>query len=223
MLTHDALRVSKFALDLARVFMQEMEWLPGIGMNPLNGNLGNPSDQNDAGRFVSSAIAGVFANASGELPLDDMIKYPNEKKAAMDRAGPGLTQKTNDLTTRIVNLPSIQQLAKQIGTDCLWSMDVMQAMLDTAGKKGMFRGFPGGRRRMVLEFTGRRINRMYSAYSHSSMASLALGPAVMRQATFVAKMKDLGWLEPGRWDVGQGKSIFLLQRSAARYRRCCRS
>lgn len=61
-----------------------------------------------------------------------------------------------------------------------------------------------------------RFARMFVAYTHGGMASVELGPAVMRQANFIGKMKEMGWLEPGRFEGGVG-AVFLLQKAAARY------
>lgn len=205
-LTHESLRAGKFALHVAKVLRGEMDWLPGIGMNPTNGQLSDPTDKKDPGTFVSLAIAGVYsdnAQRKGHPIGTSRIHFPRNKLGKINNED--------------ANLPT-HQLARQIGNSCSWSMNDMQSMLETAGRNGLFKGFRGGPRMMAVDNIGRRMNRMHTAYAHSSMASLALGPAAMRQATFVAKMKDLGWLEPGRWDGGSGKSIFLLQRSAARYR-----
>lgn len=61
-----------------------------------------------------------------------------------------------------------------------------------------------------------RFGRMYAAYEHDGMASLALGPAVMRQANFIGQMSAMGWLKPGVWEGGV-EAVFLLQKTAARY------
>lgn len=61
-----------------------------------------------------------------------------------------------------------------------------------------------------------RFGRMFVAYMHAGMASVELGPAVMRQANFIGKMKEMGWLSPGRFE-GSVDAVFLLRKAAARY------
>ncbi|KAJ9091282.1 hypothetical protein QFC21_007271 [Naganishia friedmannii] len=68
-------------------------------------------------------------------------------------------------------------------------------------------------------FLDARINKLYAAYHHPGVASLALGQAVMRQAGFIGKMRGMGWLDVARFggEGGGGGDVYLLQKAAARY------
>lgn len=56
---------------------------------------------------------------------------------------------------------------------------------------------------------------MSLAYSHAGPASIELVGAVLRQATFVEKMVDLGWTQPGRF--AYTRDYAPLVRCIARY------
>jgi hypothetical protein len=191
-------------MDVARVSTGEMGFLPGFGLDPSTGEMD-----------VEFAEAASMEVVNAFVGVED---HPILREAEIVRLFVGSDhpvlgrQSTSNLLATDIALSTLQ-----------WKMENVEKILVAAGRsrQGLFRSLPGGRRAAQIKLLGRRIARMYVAYSHSGPASLALGQAVQRQATFVARIKELGWLEPGRWDGGvdgQGKGVFLLQRSAARYR-----
>ncbi|GHJ90217.1 hypothetical protein NliqN6_6619 [Naganishia liquefaciens] len=197
MITHDVLRVAKVCNDLVGVHSGTIGFLPGLGLMPSTGDM-TPM----VGPRLSNAIAAFFYG-----------KY---------------VEKTKDISTRDVR--NDQRDSKKIGYDddegpwtasslgqqlFNWDFATFEKLLDEALKSGTIaRTSPG----VLFKRTAvnLRIGRMYAAYSHAGKASVALAPAVMRQANFIGKMKDLGWLEPGRFDGGK-RQAFLLQKAAARY------
>ncbi|KAG8785422.1 hypothetical protein FRC16_001948, partial [Serendipita sp. 398] len=60
-----------------------------------------------------------------------------------------------------------------------------------------------------------RIQRISVAYSHAGLASLDLVGAVLRQGAFIEKMVELGWTQPGRFDLVSESAPLV--RSIARY------
>lgn len=139
------------------------------------------------GPRVSSAISAFF-----QVALENAV--PNSWNTIQDEYGRSFT-------------PS--NLGKHVFH---WSFSEFEKQLDKALKSGTIaRTAPGVLfKRSAVNL---RIGRMYAAYAHDGMASVALGPAVMRQANFIGKMKGLGWLTSGRFE----QEPFLLQKSAARY------
>ncbi|GAA6022793.1 hypothetical protein JCM10207_000420 [Rhodosporidiobolus poonsookiae] len=65
----------------------------------------------------------------------------------------------------------------------------------------------------VLTLQAGRVNNILAHYTRGERFSLDLASAVLRQGTFIDKMHDLGWLEPGRFD----EDDTILQRCVARY------
>lgn len=138
------------------------------------------------GLRVSSAIAAVF-----KLAFDNA--FP-DKTRLQDKSGQTFT-------------------ASALGQHVFhWSFAEFEKMLDRALKSGVIARAATGVmfKRCAVNL---RIGRMYASYAHAGLASVALGPAVMRQANFIGKMKGLGWLKSGRFEG----EPFLLQKSAARY------
>ncbi|CCA72245.1 hypothetical protein PIIN_06179 [Serendipita indica DSM 11827] len=60
-----------------------------------------------------------------------------------------------------------------------------------------------------------RIQRLSVAYSFPGLASIDLVGAVLRQASFIVKMDELGWTRPGRFDLASDSAPLV--RSIARY------
>lgn len=139
------------------------------------------------GPRVSSAISSLF-----QVALEKAV--PNSWNTIQDKHGRSFTP--SNLGQHVFH----------------WSSAEFETQLDKALKSGTIaRTSPGVLfKRSAVNL---RVGRMYAAYSHDGMASLALGPAVMRQANFIGKMRGLGWLKSGRFEL----EPFLLQKSAARY------
>lgn len=96
-----------------------------------------------------------------------------------------------------------------------WDISAFEKMLDGALKSGNIARMSQGIlfKRVAVNL---RIGRMYASYAHAGHTSIALAPAVMRQANFIGKMKGMGWLDAGRFDGGM-KEAFLLRKAGARY------
>lgn len=60
-----------------------------------------------------------------------------------------------------------------------------------------------------------RLQRVAVAYSHAGLACLDLVGAILRQGSFVDKMVELGWTQPGRFV--NIRDMAPLVRSIARY------
>jgi hypothetical protein len=60
-----------------------------------------------------------------------------------------------------------------------------------------------------------RLQRLSVAYSHAGLACMDLVGAVLRQGSFVDKMVEMRWTQPGRFD--HTRDLAPLVRSIARY------
>lgn len=199
MITHDVLRVNKVCEDIVGVVYGDVKFLPGLGLMPSTGDM-TPL----VGLRVSSAIAAVFKLAFDNALPETRLQSTAVFKLAFDTSVPKTSQQTTTKQTFT---------ASALGQHVFhWSFSEFEKTLDKALKSGVIaRASPGVMfKRSAVNL---RIGRMYAAYSHSGLASVALGPAVMRQANFIGKMKGLGWLRSGRFEG----EPFLLQKSAARY------
>lgn len=213
-ITHEALQASKFYSDMVRVLRGDMEFLPGMGVHPVTGAINSARDALPAA--ASREIARVFLDngagylASKGIELDHGLRalWHDERKTLVPE---------DAMRYRLLQLTT-HEATREISEAMMWNVGEGELLLRALGGRTLVRGMPVKARLSVRsEMLGRRMNRMYSAYNSSCIASLALGPAVQRQANFISKCKELGWLEPGRWDSKAGQSVFILQRSAARY------
>jgi hypothetical protein len=116
----------------------------------------------------------------------------------------------------VTGLPGGPWTASTLGRDLFkWDFKNFENMIDAALKDGSLAKLTPW---VSFKFAAVHIRfaRMFVAYTHSGIASVELGPAAMRQANFIGKMKGMGWLASGRFD-GDGSAAFLLQKAAARY------
>lgn len=194
---HETLRVFKVCQDLVAIADGQRKFLPGLGLMPTTGEL-----TGEIAETVSWAIVQVFKMAYDQATLKDSPTEKGAKKASM------VVEKQNQPPFTAANL------AKHV---LEWKFEKFEKYLDENLKAGTIARLCTGvpLRRIAIRL---RISRMYAAYNHSGIASLALGPAVMRQANFIGKMKGMGWLEPGRFEGGdESGRAFLLQKAGARY------
>jgi hypothetical protein len=113
-------------------------------------------------------------------------------------------------------VPGGEWNASSLGRDLFnWDFCKFERMMDATLKDGSLEKLTPW---VSFKFAAVNIRfaRMFVAYTHSGIASVELGPAAMRQANFIGKMKEMGWLAPGRFEGGVG-AVFLLQKAAARY------
>ena len=199
MITHDVLRTAKVCNDLVGVHNGTIGFLPGLGLMPSTGDM-TPL----VGPRLSSSIAAFFYG-----------KYMEKTKG--DLKGNVKNDSTSDLKKGEDDAPYEGPWASSsLGQHLFnWDFSIFEKLLDDALKSGTIaRTSPGVLfKRCAVNL---RIGRMYAAYAHAGKASVALGPAVMRQANFIGKMKTMGWLAPGKFDGGMSEA-FLLQKATARY------
>jgi hypothetical protein len=238
-LTRDLLRVVKFLKACADVTTGEREVLPGMGSRPSLGTDPDTADR-ERGRLFSQAIARMFVPS-----FDPELKvYPVQKSGKPSELrsreavirnlggfkrevqpfspselaqGEGFRLKSGNYLTapNVQALLAYHQTESEKGslgpaTSLIYYQEVIQAAITDKRFRTWIAEF-----KTTDEFD-RRLGKMWSAFRHEGMASLNLAEASKRQAGFVEKMREMGWLERGRFD-GEGKS-FLLQKSAARYR-----
>ncbi|KAI5451536.1 hypothetical protein NCC49_001521 [Naganishia albida] len=106
--------------------------------------------------------------------------------------------------------------ASALGRDLFkWDFSKFETMIDACLKDGSLEKLTPW---VSFKFAAVNIRfaKMFVAYTHAGMASVELGPAAMRQANFIGKMRDMDWLAPGRFE-GDAGAVFLLQKAAARY------
>ena len=227
-LDHEVLKVGKFLTDLRDIVTGKLEYLPGMRLRPSDG-----LEDGERSLLFSQLIAKLFIDEFDT----DMKLYPKRK----DGKGP-LRPDRNAVVTdwRAYNkyiqpyyrdelfienhlyprMPTVKQIMQRqpVGPNDLASPNQMRYYHDKVNKAledGRFKTWIAGFRLKGDELP-RRLGKMWSAYQTNGIASLNLAEASKRQSGFIAKMKDMGWLERNRFE-GEGKA-FLLQKSAARYR-----
>lgn len=204
MITHEVLRVAKVCNDLVSVHNRKIDFLPGLALMPSTGDM-TPL----VGPRLSSSIAVFFYGKYMEKTKGDLKRdVKNDSTTDLKKGEDGDEDDEDD--------EDEPWTASILGQHLLnWDFSIFEKLLDDALRSGTIaRTSPGVLfKRSAVNL---RIGLMYAAYAHAGKASVALAPAVMRQANFIGKMKSMGWLAPGRFDGGK-KEAFLLQKAAARY------
>ncbi|KZP11436.1 hypothetical protein FIBSPDRAFT_800291 [Athelia psychrophila] len=85
-------------------------------------------------------------------------------------------------------------------------------MVETKGSPAYMKAFSG---KHMKAGGGRLLSRIMSAYTDDSIFSVDLVGAVLRQGSFVRKMHDMRWTEPGYFDGPEDEVV--LQHCVARY------
>ncbi|KAJ9115971.1 hypothetical protein QFC22_005114 [Naganishia vaughanmartiniae] len=201
---HETLRVFKVCQDLTAIVNGRRHFLPGLGLMPTTGELTSGHAE-----VVSWAIVQVFKLAYDQATIKPLTNNKGEKYGVNSKKEQQL------IMQQLEQQPPFT--ASNFGKHVLeWKLEKFEKILDDNLKSGIIArlSLTVPFRRIAIRL---RISRMYAAYDHCGLASLALGPAVMRQANFIGKMKGMGWLEPGRFEGDGPGGPFLLQKAAARY------
>lgn len=231
---HDLIRVGKFLRDILQVSKGERLCLPGMQMRPSTGLL---DDQRP--RLFSQLIARTFIaqfDPNMELfpRMNNGRRFPRRTRYTvlnLARAQRFVTPfKQEELINNKIywrQAPSIKELVQHQSargspfksTASPLRMKFYQATVQATIDAKLFGSWIGGFRQIGDE-TDRRLGRMWSAYTSNEPASLILSEAVLRQAGFQEKLKEMGWLDRGKFDatLNGGGGAFLLQKSVARYR-----
>jgi hypothetical protein len=234
-LDHEILKVGKFLKDIRDVVTGKLQYLPGMHLRPSTG-----IEDDERPKLFSQLVAKVFIKEFDR----EMKLYPVRKEGPWTAGRSPVRPERDAVITSFGafnknvqpyhtwelehedrNFPGMFPPIKRImedqpvGPNDLYTpreMKFYHDKLNQALEDGRFKTWVAGFR-LIGDELPRRMGKMWSAYQNSGMASLNLAEACERQAGFIAKMKGMGWLETGRFE-GEGKA-FLLQRSAARYRK----
>jgi hypothetical protein len=234
-LDHEVLKVGKFLKDIRDVVTGKLQYLPGMHLRPSTG-----IEDDERPKLFSQLVAKVFIKEFDR----EMKLYPVRKEGPWTAGRSPVRPERDAVITSFgafnknvqpyhtwelehedLNFPGMFPPIKRIMEDqpvgpndayTPREMKFYHDKLNQALDDGRFKTWVAGFR-LVGDELPRRMGKMWSAYQNAGMASLNLAEACERQAGFIGKMKGMGWLETGRFE-GEGKA-FLLQRSAARYRK----
>ena len=227
---HELLKVVKFIKDLRRIVKGEMETLPGMLLRPSNGleDVTRP-------RLFSQLVARMFIDSFDRdvrlFPVRVNGKMdPDRTKMSVYKNFYGYHKSVEPYTQDELHreasyghgIPSVKRIIDAQAPDYTmftvtaptqmkYYHDTLKAAIDDGRFKTWVAGF-----RVVGDEAPRRFGKMWSAYTSAGLASLDLGEATARQSGFIGKMKEMGWLERGKFDGTE--RLFLLQKSVARYR-----
>ncbi|KIK65181.1 hypothetical protein GYMLUDRAFT_56605 [Collybiopsis luxurians FD-317 M1] len=187
---HDALKMAKFLRDIVSVSSGRTEVLAGMAYDQSTG-----------------------LEYSHAMSLSNVLVYGVEK-VALENSKKWIHPHTKNYDA--------SWKVSQLGHVFKWDLNNMKRrVFEEAREKENYGGIFDDS--SVTDAAAKKIvsvalNRLQQAYSYSGIASLDLGQAAMRQAGFISKVHQIGWLKMQRWEGKSRTRFYPLQKAAERYR-----
>ncbi|RSH86463.1 uncharacterized protein EHS24_004719 [Apiotrichum porosum] len=192
--THPALRFGRFIRDLQDVQSGRIPCLAGLGRYET------PPPQQSFTEAVGVEMSkGLVLSAA--MAQDNLSYSEVNMKAKVD----------------LVKLGKLFEWSHDRAREDIEGIAVKHRLFDVIKTSAMLGAGSPQTYRRTFAYALSRMNRVYNG-GNGGVTSIDLGPAIMRQAGFIASMAELGWLETARWkNEADTARFFFLQKAAARY------